>query len=127
MDYSYDNVVPNFRLDGRLAIVTGGSGGLASVISRALLAQGADVALIDMNLERTNVAAKELLKWGEDTLKGAHESAIGQVSAWSCDIGGAGSVEQTFVAINEKHGKIADLLINSAGYCENFPAEEYPA
>ena len=127
MDYSYDNVVPNFRLDGRLAIVTGGSGGLASVISRALLAQGADVALIDMNLERTNVAAKERLKWGEDTLKGAHESAIGQVSAWSCDIGDAGSVEQTFVAINEKHGKIADLLINSAGYCENFPAEEYPA
>lgn len=127
MDYSYDNVVPNFRLDGRLAIVTGGSGGLASVISRALLAQGADVALIDMNLERTNVAAKELLKWGEDTLKGAHESTIGQVSAWSCDIGDAGSVEQTFIAINEKHGKIADLLINSAGYCENFPAEEYPA
>lgn len=127
MDYSYDNVVPNFRLDGRLAIITGGSGGLASVISRALLAQGADVALIDMNLERTNVAAKELLKWGEDTLKGSHESTVGQVSAWSCDIGDAGSVEQTFIAINEKHGKIADLLINSAGYCENFPAEEYPA
>lgn len=127
MDFSYENVVPNFRLDGRLAIVTGGSGGLASVISRALLAQGADVALIDMNLERTNVAAKELLKWGEDTLKGSHESPIGQVSAWSCDIGDAGSVEQTFTAINEKHGKISDLLINSAGYCENFPAHEYPA
>ncbi|KAK6454150.1 D-arabinitol 2-dehydrogenase [Scheffersomyces xylosifermentans] len=127
MDYSYDNVVPNFRLDGRLAILTGGSGGLASVISRALLAQGADVALIDMNLDRTTAAAKEVLAWGEETLKGKHESPIGQVSAWSCNIGDAESVDVTFAAINEHHGKIADLLINTAGYCENFPAEEYPA
>ncbi|ODV78875.1 D-arabinitol 2-dehydrogenase [Suhomyces tanzawaensis NRRL Y-17324] len=127
MDYSYDNVVPNFRLDGRLAILTGGSGGLAQVISRALLAQGADVALIDMNLERTQNAAKELLAWGHDTLKGKHESPVGQVSAWACNIGDAESVEATFTSINEHHNNIADLLINSAGYCENFPAEEYPA
>lgn len=127
MDYSYENVVPSFRLDGRLAIVTGGSGGLAAVIVRALLAQGADVALLDVNLERTTLAAKELLAWGEQTLKGARESPIGQVSAWSCNIGDADSVDTTFTAINEHHGIIADLLINTAGYCENFPAEEYPA
>ncbi|ABN67006.1 D-arabinitol 2-dehydrogenase [ribulose forming] (ARDH) [Scheffersomyces stipitis CBS 6054] len=127
MDYSYANVVPNFRLDGRLAIITGGSGGLAAVISRALLAQGADVALIDMNLERTKSAAKEVLGWGEETLKGEHASAIGQVSAWSCNIGDAEAVDATFSSINEHHGKIADLLINTAGYCENFPAETYPA
>lgn len=125
--YAYENVVPSFRLDGRLAIITGGSGGLASMISRALLAQGADVALVDMNLERTNAAAKELLGWGEQTLKGAHDLPVGQVSAWACNIGDAENVELTFSAINEKHGKISDLLINSAGYCENFPAEEYPA
>ncbi|KAK6202554.1 D-arabinitol 2-dehydrogenase [Scheffersomyces amazonensis] len=127
MDFSYDNVVPSFRLDGKLAIITGGSGGLASVISRALLAQGADVALIDVNLERTTSAAKELLKWGEDTLKGKHESPIGKVSAWSCNIGDAEAVEVTFTSINEHHEKIASVLINTAGYCENFPAEEYPA
>ncbi|EGW30261.1 D-arabinitol 2-dehydrogenase [Spathaspora passalidarum NRRL Y-27907] len=124
---SYSNVVPNFRLDGRLAILTGGSGGLASVVSRALVAQGADVALIDINLERTQQAAKDVLAWAGATLKGAHESPIGKVSAWSCNIADAESVEATFTAINEHHGKIADLLINSAGYAENFPAEEYPA
>lgn len=127
MDFSYDNVVPNFRLDGRVAIVTGGSGGLASVISRALLAQGAEVALIDMNLERTQIAAKELLTWGQETLKGARESPVGQVSAWSCNIGDSESVDTTFAAVNEHHGKVSDLLINTAGYCENFPAEQYPA
>lgn len=125
--YAYENVVPNFRLDGRLVIVTGGSGGMSSVISRALLAQGAEVALVDINLERTKAAAKEVAAWGAETLKGAHESPLGEVSAWSCNIGDAEAVETLFAAINEHHGKIADLLINTAGYCENFPAEQYPA
>jgi len=127
MDFSYNNVVPSFRLDGKLAIITGGSGGLASVISRALVAQGAEVALIDMNLERTKNAAKDVVTWAHENLKGAHESQVTEVSAWSCNIGDAQSVDETFASINEHHNKIADLLINSAGYCENFPAEEYPA
>jgi D-arabinitol 2-dehydrogenase len=127
MNFSYDNVVPSFRLDGKLVVVTGGSGGLASVISRALVAQGADVALIDMNLERTTQAAKDVLKWAESELKGVHASPIGTVSAWSCNIGDSENVEQTFTAINTHHDKIALVLINTAGYCENFPAEDYPA
>ena len=127
MDYSYDNVVPNFRLDGRLAILTGGSGGLAAVVSRALLAQGAQIALLDMNLERTKAAAKELEAWGQESLKGAHESPVGAVSAWSCNIGDFEQVEECFKNINEHHDTVADLLINTAGYCENFPAEEYPS
>lgn len=127
MSYTYENVVPNFRLDGRLAILTGGSGGMSSVISRALLAQGADVALVDINLERTKAAAKEIQGWAVETLKGAHESPVGQVSAWLCNIGDAESVDTTFAEINEHHHKIADLLINTAGYCENFPAEQYPS
>lgn len=126
MDYSYNNVVPNFRLDGRVAILTGGSGGLASVVARALLAQGAEIALIDMNLERTRNAAKELEAWGQETLKGQTET-VGQVSAWSCNIGDFEQVEECFKNINEHHGKIADLLVNSAGYCENFAAEDYPS
>ena len=125
--WAYDNIVPSFRLDGRLAILTGGSGGLAAVVARALLAKGADVALVDMNLERTQQAAKDVLIWGEEQMKGKNESPIGQVSAWACNIGDAESVELTFKAINEHHAKIADLLVNSAGYAENFPAEDYPA
>ncbi|CCE88537.1 Piso0_001304 [Millerozyma farinosa CBS 7064] len=127
-DLSYDNIVPSFRLDGRLAIVTGGSGGLASVISRALLAKGAEIALVDMNLERTKKAAQELEQWGQEVLKGrADTPVIGAVSAWSCNIGSFEDVEQVFSSVNEKHGKIADLLINTAGYCENYAAEEYPS
>lgn len=126
-EYSYENVVPNFRLDGRLVILTGGSGGMSHVLSRALVAQGADVALVDMNLERTKLAARGVVGWAEGALKGARESPIGQVTSWACNIGDADSVTETFAQINEAHGKIADILINTAGYCENFPAEEYPA
>lgn len=127
MNFSYENIVPSFRLDGRLAILTGGSGGMSTVISRALVAQGADVALLDINLDRTRTAAKEVLAWAHETLKGAHESPIGEVSAWSCNIGDAENVDKTFAEIAEHHGKFADLLINTAGYAENFPAESYPA
>ncbi|KAG7192165.1 uncharacterized protein KQ657_002530 [Scheffersomyces spartinae] len=126
--YSYENIVPSFRLDGRLAIITGGSGGLASVISRALVAQGADVALVDVNLERTQAAAKEVNAWAVENQKhwASTSSYIPKVSAWSCNIGDAINVETTFLAINTEHDNIADLLINTAGYCENFAAEDYP-
>lgn len=127
MDFSFNNVVPNFRLDGKLAILTGGSGGMAAVLSRALLAQGAEVALVDVNLDRTKSAAKELEAWGTENLKGSAEGMVPTVTAWSCNIGEFSQVEECFSSINETHGKIADILINTAGYCENFPAEDYPA
>lgn len=126
-EYSYENVVPDFRLDGKLVIVTGGSGGLALVLSRALVAKGAEVALVDMNLERTTQAAKDVVTWAEEQLKGKHELPIGRVSAWSCNIGDAAHVDKCFADVAEAHGKLATVLINTAGYCENFVAEEYPA
>ena len=36
-----------FRLDGKMALVTGASGGIGAAIARALHAQGASVALSD--------------------------------------------------------------------------------
>lgn len=130
MDFSLDNVVPNFRLDGKLAIITGGSGGLAAVISRALVAHGAAVALVDMNLERTSAAAKDVVLWAQEHLKGSGGVDGGvapAVTAWACNIGDAVLVEEVFGLIAEKHGQLADVLVNLAGYCENFAAEEYPA
>lgn len=100
---------------------------MSSVVSRALVAQGADIALVDINQKSTEIAAKEVLAWAKETCKGVHESPIGQVSAWSCNVGDAEHVDNTFAQINKHHGKIADLLINTAGYTEILPAEKYPA
>ena len=127
MAESYRDLVPNFRLDGKLAVVTGGSGGLGSIIAKALLSQGAKVALLDINLERTKAVTREIEKWVQEQDVKGDPNEFGTISAWSCNIGEYQSVEQCFNAINEHHNMIADVLVNSAGYCENFAAEEYPS
>lgn len=124
---NYDHVVPTFRLDGQLAVITGGSGGMAALLSRAMIAQGANVALLDMNLERTKVAAKEAEEWAAEFVPKSASLGPANVSAWQCDIGNADAVNECFAAVAEHHGQIATVLVNTAGYCENFPAVDYPA
>lgn len=127
MAESYRDLVPNFRLDGKLAVVTGGSGGLGSIIAKALLSQGAKVALLDINLERTKTVTRGIEQWVQEQDVKGDPNEFGAISAWSCNIGDYQSVEQCFNAIHEHHNMIADVLVNSAGYCENFAAEEYPS
>lgn len=114
------SIVPTFRLDGRIAVLTGGAGGLAETVSKALVAQGAAVALVDLSLELCESAAEELRLWAK--LQGI--DAV--VSAWACNVGDADNVEATVRAITAHHGEPADLLIHTAGYCQNIPALEYP-
>lgn len=77
------------RLQGRRAIVTGGAGALGQVISRALAAEGADVAILDLNGEGAAKVAESLegvrgLGIGADlTDFDAVQDAVGQViRAW---------------------------------------------
>jgi len=49
-----------FRLDGKVALVTGASGGIGAAIARALHAQGAKVVLSGTRQERLAVVAEEL-------------------------------------------------------------------
>ncbi|ODV75739.1 peroxisomal 2,4-dienoyl-CoA reductase [Cyberlindnera jadinii NRRL Y-1542] len=117
---SLENIVPSFRLDGRIAVLTGGAGGLSLTVSKALVAQGAQVALVDLNLETCKAAADELVQWGKT------HGFEPVVSAWSCDVGNAQNVQDVVKQIKHHHGSPADLLIHTAGYCQNFPALEYP-
>ena len=41
--------LPNFSLEGRVGVVTGGARGLGLVMAQSLVASGADVALVDLN------------------------------------------------------------------------------
>ncbi|MEM7225256.1 MAG: 3-oxoacyl-[acyl-carrier-protein] reductase [Pseudomonadota bacterium] len=80
-----------FQLDGKVALVTGASGGIGSDIARALHAQGAHVALSGTRLEVLNELSEELGERGlallcdlrdpEDTaaLPGEVEKAFGQL------------------------------------------------
>jgi len=52
--------IDRFRLDGKVAIVTGGGGAIGQVYGRALAEAGAAVVLADLNGESAARAAKEL-------------------------------------------------------------------
>ncbi|KAH3680508.1 hypothetical protein WICMUC_000296 [Wickerhamomyces mucosus] len=119
---SISSIVPSFRLDGRIAVLTGGAGGLAVTLSKALVAQGAHVALVDLNQSVVEQAANELIQWAQSQ----NINPIPNISAWSCNVGDSNNVDSCVAQINEYYNDVADLLIHTAGYCQNFSALEYP-
>lgn len=87
-----------FRLDGKVAVVTGGAGILGSHFCKGLAEAGAHVVVLDVDLARSQLLADAL-----------PTSSIGLV----CDVSKAESVKQTVADIVAKFGRI-DVLINNA-------------
>lgn len=122
------DIVPSFRLDNKLAIVTGGSGGLAATLSKALLAQGASIALVDMVQDRVDKSAEELAEWGSfNKIPLATAEGVGKISLWQCNVADDGEVTKVFEAVNSKHNMVADVLLHTAGFCQNIDALDYPS
>lgn len=91
------------RMQDKIAIVTGASGGLGAEIAKALSREGAYVvALAGRNLE----AAEKVV--GEITASG------GRAVAGSIDVGSPSSVEEVIEGIHKQFGRI-DILVNNAG------------
>ena len=88
------------RCSGKVAIVTGGAMGIGQAIVRALLAEGASVAIADR--EGAAEAAK--------ALENARNSVIGV----PCDVSSQGDTEAMASAALEAFGRI-DVLVNNAG------------
>ena len=84
-------------LQGRAAIITGGGSGIGAECARTVAAQGAKVAVMDVNMEGAQAVAAEC-------------SGI----AIECDVTSADSAEAAVAAAREANG-IAQLLINCAG------------
>jgi NAD(P)-dependent dehydrogenase (short-subunit alcohol dehydrogenase family) len=89
----------DFRLDGRVAVVTGGASGIGAAIASALAVKGATIAVADLSDPA-------------DGSRGFH-----------CNVADPESVRQTVDAVIEAHGRI-DILVNSAGIARLAPAEE---
>ena len=85
------------QLKNQAAIVTGGASGLGAATARKLAAQGARVAVCDLNVKLAESVAAE----------------IGGVAV-VCDVSDAASAEAAIAAASRAHGP-ARVLVNCAG------------
>ena len=96
-------VLDKFRLDGRVALVTGGVRGLGKTMATALAQAGADVAVTARSIGSAEAAASEL------------GSATGRrCRGYAADVTQASDVERLARAVEADFGRV-DILINNAG------------
>lgn len=88
-------------LAGQTAVITGGAQGLGLAIAERFVAEGARVVLGDVNLEETQVVAKQL---------GGDDVAI----AVRCDVTQSSDVETLIQTAVERFGGL-DIMVNNAG------------
>jgi NAD(P)-dependent dehydrogenase (short-subunit alcohol dehydrogenase family) len=100
-----------FDLNGKVAIVTGGSIGLGRQMAEGLAEAGADLVLCARKKERCEQAAQEL------------EALGGDVLALGCDVKKPADVQAVIDATVERFGRL-DILINNAGTSWGAPVEE---
>lgn len=96
------------RLEGRVAIVTGGAHGIGKVYARRLAAEGARVVLADLDTAGANAVAKEI------------EEAGGEALGAFCDVADEAAVTEMVAQTVDAFGRI-DILINNASMFSVVP------
>ncbi len=98
-------------LEGRSAIITGGSKGLGLAIATRMAASGANVAILARDPETLETARGTIA-----------QTAQGKVAAFSCDVRRAEDITRAHQAVLEAFGTV-DILVNNAGTSRTAPFE----
>ena len=106
------SVLDRFRLDGKVALVTGGARGLGRVIADALASAGADIAITARHTESAHEAAEVIATT-------SRRKAIGLAA----NVTQRSSVEAMVAQVLKTLGQL-DILVNNAGVNIRGPIEE---
>ncbi|KAK3320532.1 hypothetical protein B0T19DRAFT_242543 [Cercophora scortea] len=116
------------ELHGKLALITGASGGIGAACARALWLKGANLALTYSSSEEAMLALEEelwTLRQRNDPEPGiaiATEAVPPVISTHKVDLAQADSIERLFASIASLHGKPGpDILVSNAGYGKRTP------
>jgi len=90
------------RLEGKVALITGGARGIGQAIAVTFAREGADIVVADVNLEIAQKTALEIEGLGRKAL------------ALEMDVTNYEKVEEGINKILDKMGKV-DILVNNAG------------
>jgi NAD(P)-dependent dehydrogenase (short-subunit alcohol dehydrogenase family) len=101
-----------FSIEGKVALVTGGSRGIGRMIAGGYVAAGARVYISSRKVEACEQVAAEL-------------SAIGDCRSIPADLAGPAGVEHLAAEI-ARHEPSLDVLVNNAGVTWGAPLEQYP-
>ncbi|PZV79145.1 NAD(P)-dependent dehydrogenase (short-subunit alcohol dehydrogenase family) [Algoriphagus aquaeductus] len=109
------SISPIFDLSGRIALVTGGAGLLASEHAIALMDHGAQVVLADKNIESCNQAVSLL-----------QEKGYQKIQSMELDVTSRTNWESVASSLEKNFGKI-DVLVNNAGFTNQSKSKNFDA
>jgi NAD(P)-dependent dehydrogenase (short-subunit alcohol dehydrogenase family) len=111
----------NFSLKGKKAFITGGAQGIGEAVALRYAESGADVAIVDMNLELAEKTAEKLRRSGSKAI------------AVRCDVTSPQDVDKMMKTVLDEFGEI-NVAVNNAGIvthkgvfyeAENMPFEAW--
>jgi NAD(P)-dependent dehydrogenase (short-subunit alcohol dehydrogenase family) len=101
-----------FNIDGRVALVTGGSSGVGKMIASVFAANGARTYVTGRNADRLAMAAAEL-------------AGLGDCRPLQADLSNMIGIEQLVEALAAQESRL-DILVNNAGTTWAAPFESFP-
>ena len=102
-----------FSLDGKTAVVIGGTGELCGAMAEGLASAGAEVVLVGRSEEKANARLSKI------------EAAGGKAYFVPCEVDSKQNLEQLLATVLEKSGKV-DIVVNGAGTNSATPFLEVP-
>ena len=107
------SVLNKFRLDGKIALVTGCSRGIGRSMALALAEAGADIIGVSSSLKKTRSEVEEAVK-----------RTGRNFTAYTCDFGNRQSLH-SFIKEIKQDFPVIDILVNNAGTSSRAPVEKH--